>query len=171
MQRVRSDGASLPHVTAWPVTGRASWEQLKAERLQLSLAGRLPAAWDEHEAAYPDRDWPLAIGGPFLGVFSSLRTLLGFERMMYAFYDAPDLVHDMLSHLTALWLALFEEVLDQTDVDLAYFWEDMSYKGGSMVSPRIFRAFCCPSTSASLPCSAPTASTSSCWIPTARCGT
>jgi len=144
VQRVRRDGASLPHVTAWPVTGRASWEQLKAERLQISLAGRLPATWEAHKAAYARRTWPLAIGGPFLGAFSSLRTLLGFERMMYAFYDAPDLVDDILSHLTALWLALFEETLDQTSVDLAYFWEDMSYKSGSMVSPRIFRRFLLP---------------------------
>jgi uroporphyrinogen decarboxylase len=83
----------------------------------------------------------MVIGGPFLGAFSSLRTLFGFENVMYRFFDDPDLVRDVLSHLTELWLVLFEEVLSQTDVDYAYWWEDMSYKSGSMVSPRIFREF------------------------------
>lgn len=98
----------------------------------------------EHVASYKGRDWPLGIGGPFLGLFSSLRTLFGFERLMYAFFDDPQLVRDVLAHLTALWLGLFEEVLSQTDVDYAYFWEDMSFKSGSMVSPRIFREFLTP---------------------------
>ena len=141
---VRRDSASLPHVLEWPVKDRASWEQLRTERFKIDITGRLSDDWPQQVAAYKDRDWPLVIGGPFLGVFSSLRTLFGFERMMYAFFDDPQLVRDVLSHLTNLWLALFEEVLADTDVDYAYIWEDMSFKGGSMVSPRIFREFLLP---------------------------
>ncbi len=142
--QVRKDSVSLPHVLDWPVKDRPTWEALKAERLRIDITGRLPAAWQEHVASYKGRDWPLGIGGPFLGLFSSLRTLFGFERLMYTFFDEPQLVRDVLAHLTELWLALFEEVLGQTDVDYAYFWEDMSYKSGSMVSPRIFRQFLTP---------------------------
>ena len=141
---VRKDSSTLPLVNSWPVGSREDWERLKAERLQIRIDGRLPADWDEQVRQYRDRTWPLILGGPFLGVFSSLRTLMGFENLMYAFFDTPDLVHDILAHLTELWLALFEDVLAQTDVDAAYFWEDMSYKSGSMVSPRIFRAFLQP---------------------------
>ncbi len=141
---VRKDSASLPHVVDWPVKDRASWERLRDERLRIDITGRLSDDWPAQVAAYRTRDWPLVIGGPFLGVFSSLRTLFGFETLMYAFFDEPDLVRDILSHLTALWLGLFEEVLAQTDVDFAYFWEDMSFKSGSMVSPRIFREFLMP---------------------------
>lgn len=49
-----------------------------------------------------------------------------------------------MNHLAALWLGLFEEVLAETDVDFAYYWEDMAYKGGAMVSPAIFREFLTP---------------------------
>ena len=59
-------------------------------------------------------------------------------------YQPFDLIRDVLGHLTNLWLGLFEEVLADTDVDYAYIWEDMSYKSGSMVSPRIFREFLMP---------------------------
>ncbi len=141
---LRKDSASLPHVIDWPVKDRASWEALKAERLQPDAPGRLPADWAAQVAAYRTRDWPLVLGGPFLGVFSSLRTLFGFQNLMYAFFDDPVLVHDVLAHLTALWLALFEQVLGDADVDYAYYWEDMSFKSGSMVSPRLFRAFFAP---------------------------
>ncbi|MHB0856265.1 MAG: uroporphyrinogen decarboxylase family protein [Anaerolineae bacterium] len=141
---VRKDSTSLPHPLEWPVKDRATWEQLKAERLRIDITGRLSPDWAAQRTLYRTRDWPLVIGGPFLGVFSSLRTLFGFERMMYAFFDDPQLVRDVLDHLTELWLALFEEVLSQTEVDYAYFWEDMSYKSGSMVSPGIFRAFLAP---------------------------
>ena len=141
---VRKDSGSLPAVLASPVKDRPSWEQLKAERWRIDLAGRLPAAWPEHVADYRKRDWPLAVGGPPLGVFSSLRWLFGFDPMMYLFFDDPQLIRDVLNHLTALWLGIFEEVLAQTGVDFAYYWEDMAYKGGAMVSPTIFREFLTP---------------------------
>jgi len=95
-------------------------------------------------ARWRARDWPLVLGGPFLGVFSSLRTLFGFQNLMYLFSDDPALVHDVLGHLTDLWLALFEEVLADVDVDYAYYWEDMSFKSGAMVSPRLFLEFFTP---------------------------
>jgi hypothetical protein len=142
--RVRKDSASLPHAIGWPVTDHASWEQLRDERLRPEAPGRFPPDWQVHLALYRDRDWPLIMGGPFVGVFSSLRTLLGFEGMMYAFYDMPDLVDDILGHLTELWLALFDEVLAQVALDGMYYWEDMSYKGGGMVSPAIFGRFLAP---------------------------
>jgi len=141
---VRKDSATLPHPLEWPVKDRKTWEEFKSVRLRLDLTGRLPDQWSQHVEEYKTRDWPLVIGGPFLGVFSSLRTLFGFENIMYTFFDDPQLVHDVLDHLTALWLGLFEQVLSQTDVDYAYIWEDMSYKSGSMVSPRIFREFLMP---------------------------
>ncbi|MHB1354729.1 MAG: uroporphyrinogen decarboxylase family protein [Anaerolineae bacterium] len=142
--RVRKDSGSLPHPLSWPVTDRASWEQLKSERLRLDIAGRLPADWAQRVKGYRDRDWVLGIGGPMVGLFSVLRTLLGFDTLMYTFYDDPGLIRDMLSHLSTLWLAQFEQILADTTVDYAYFWEDMSYKSGSMISPRLFREFLTP---------------------------
>lgn len=140
----RKDQSTLPHPVDWPVKDRASWEKLKDERLRIDTAGRLSDDWPKQVAGYKKRDFPLVIGGPPLGVFSILRSLFGFENIMYQFYDDPQLVRDVLSHFSELWLALFEHVLADTDVDYAYFWEDMAYKAGPMVSPRIFREFLMP---------------------------
>ena len=34
--------------------------------------------------------------------------------------------------------------LKDIDVDVAFFWEDMAWKGGSMISPQMFREFMMP---------------------------
>ena len=142
--QLRKDNTSLPHVIDWPVVDRATWEAFKRERLQADAPGRFPANWPQLLDHYRRRDFPLVLGGPFLGVFSALRTLFGFEQLMYAFFDQPDLIDDVLEHLTTLWLSLFEEALAQTDVDYVYYWEDMSYKRGPMVSPKVFARFLAP---------------------------
>ncbi|MHB9031409.1 MAG: uroporphyrinogen decarboxylase family protein [Anaerolineae bacterium] len=142
--RMRKDSGSLPHPLSWPVKDRKSWETLKAERLQADAPGRLPADWPARVERYRERSFILGIGGPMVGLFSVLRTLMGFETLMYTLYDDPELIHDMLAHLSSLWLAQFETILADTSVDYAYYWEDMSFKGGSMVSPRFYREFLTP---------------------------
>jgi hypothetical protein len=142
--RVRKDSGSLPHPLSWPVTDRASWEKLKDERLRFDTPGRLPTDWKERVKRYGNRDWVLGIGGPMVGLFSVLRTLMGFDALMYTFFDDPDLIREMLNHLSTLWLTQFEQILADTTVDYAYFWEDMSFKSGSMISPRLFCEFMTP---------------------------
>ena len=61
-----------------------------------------------------------------------------------AFYDEPDLVRDIVGHMTMLWTSLFDQVLNQTDVDMAYIWEDMCYKNGPLISPAMFREWLTP---------------------------
>ena len=39
---------------------------------------------------------------------------------------------------------MFEEILSKTDLDFVYFWEDMSFKNGPLISPALFRTFCAP---------------------------
>jgi len=61
-----------------------------------------------------------------------------------AYYEAPKLVHDIVKTFTDLWIAIYEEVLSETDVDHYHFWEDISFGRGSMVSPEIIREFQVP---------------------------
>jgi uroporphyrinogen decarboxylase len=65
-------------------------------------------------------------------------------NLFYFYYDQPEMLKDMLQHLTDLWIAIWEEVLGQVDVDMAHIFEDMSSSKGSMVSPDIFQEFLTP---------------------------
>ena len=135
----------IPPGIEWVITDRKSWEQLKRERLRLdNVSDRFPENWQELLKLYRNRDFPLVIGGYPHGYFGTLAQLMGYEHLFYNYFDAPDLIHDIQNHFTELWIAVYEEVLSQTDVDMAIIWEDISAGSGSMVSPAMMREFMLP---------------------------
>jgi uroporphyrinogen decarboxylase len=69
---------------------------------------------------------------------------MGPEHLLYSFYDQPDLVKDIMNDLADFWVILFDEVLTQTDVDCGFWTEDMAYKAGPFISPKMFREFMLP---------------------------
>jgi uroporphyrinogen-III decarboxylase len=81
-------------------------------------------------------------GGPSL--FGFVRMLLGGERVHYAFYDQPRMVHDMMETATEFALAVLPKALREAPVTVVQFWEDMCYKNGPLLSPAMFREFMLP---------------------------
>ncbi len=139
------DTGVLPTALDNPIHDRASWEKLKSERLSLKqVKGRFPPNWPELLRGYRDRDYPLVLGGYPHGYFGTLAHLMGYEKLFYAYTDDPALIHDIQKTFTDVWLAVYEEVLAQTDVDLFVVWEDISAGTGSMVSPAMIREFMLP---------------------------
>ena len=134
---------SLPHFIRGPVETCEDWERLKAERLQPSLQGRLNRQWPGLLASYKTRTVPLALGGG-QGFFGTPRYLFGEVQVLTAYYDYPDLMHTIVNDLADFWVALYDQILDLVDVDLALIWEDMAFKTGPLVSPAIFRRFILP---------------------------
>ena len=70
--------------------------------------------------------------------------MIGEENLYYWYYDKPDLITAILEHLCEMWLAIAEELTGLVDFDYGRFYEDMAYKGGSLISPRMFRRFMTP---------------------------
>ena len=142
-QRQAVDGKSLPDFVSGPVSTRADWEQLKAQRLRPTLSDRLPANWPAIRDELRRRDYPLAIGGD-VGFFGMLRFMMGVEPLLLAYYDQPELIQDMVSYLANFYVTLFDQILDEIDADAAIMWEDMCYKTGPLISPDMFRRFMLP---------------------------
>lgn len=136
----RKDKSTLAHFIRGPVQSREDWERLKSERLRPALDGRLPADWERLKAEYRTRDYPLALGGS-QGFFGSARRLLGEVPVLMAFHDQPELIRDIMNSLADFWCILYDQVLNQIDVDLALIWEDMCYKTAPLISPAHFREF------------------------------
>ena len=135
----------IPSGLDWPIKDWDSWNKMKDERMRLdNIKDRLPENWPELVKEYKNRDYPLAFGGYPLGIFGTLTHLIGYENLFLFYYDKPDLIKDILDRLTDIWIALWEEVLSFTDVDLCNLWEDISSGRGSMVSPSIVREFILP---------------------------
>lgn len=129
----------------WPITDKTSWEKLKEERLNLKdIRKRLPDDWKEKVKEYKKREYPLGIGGYPLGFFGTPAHLIGYDKLFFMYYDEPELLKDIIETFTEVWIAVFEEVLAEVEVDHLQIWEDISFGSGCMVSDAIMREFMLP---------------------------
>jgi hypothetical protein len=75
------------------------------------------------------------------GFFWTPRELLGIEPHMYAFFDQPDLLHDINGFILDIYLEYLTKVLTILPADVLYIMEDLSGKNGPMLSPELFDEF------------------------------
>ena len=137
-------GSELMSITIeGPVTDRKSWEQIKA-RLDPDTPGRLPRDWLDMCAQARESGETVYAGDLPIGFFGGVRELLGFEHQATLFYDDPSLMEDILDTLCDLWIKVFTRVQQDIVLDWFFIWEDMCYKGGSLISSRLFRRFLLP---------------------------
>ena len=139
-----ADTDSLPRIIKPWVSDMEDWKKLKKERLDPNSPGRFPENWKERVEAWKKIDAPIQIGAYPCGLYGTLRDLMGVEESLYAFYDDPDLVHAVMDDLTDFWLAIFEKICADVQVDVIHIWEDMSGKHGSLISPDVIREFMLP---------------------------
>jgi uroporphyrinogen decarboxylase len=130
------------HTLEFAVKSRADWDRIKSRHLAADDPERFPADWSARVAEYRTRDYPLQLTHG--GVYGFARNLMGDEALGLAFYDDPDLVHDMMDSYTDMLLALWGRMTPDTDFDLIECWEDMASKNGMLISPDLFREFMKP---------------------------
>lgn len=135
---------TIPRQLDFPVKSRADWEKLKKEQLNPYDAERFPVSWKEDCYYYNTTDKVIQLGNFPFGLFGTLRELMGVENLLLAFYDDPELIHDMMDTLTDFWLAIYEQVVKDVKVDCVHIWEDMSGKQGPLISPDMMREFMVP---------------------------
>ncbi len=80
----------------------------------------------------------------FEGFFWFPRTLMGFEKLIYSFYDQPELVHRINGDLLDFNLRLLEQMASACVPAFMTIAEDMSYNHGPMISKEIFDEFIAP---------------------------
>ena len=78
------------------------------------------------------------------GWFWFPRTLMNIERLSYAFYDQPELVHAMNHDLTEFNLRLIRQMAKVCVPTFMTLAEDMSYNHGPMISQQVFEEFLAP---------------------------
>jgi len=143
VRRQRRDRGSMPEFLEYPVKTPGDWERLKLERWQMSPA-RLRQDWDQLRRQLGETGEAVQVGVFPWGVFGTVRDLLGAEELLVSFYDEPAMVHDMMDHLTTLWITLWEHVARQVPIAHIHIWEDMSGRQGSLISPAMVEEFMMP---------------------------
>lgn len=78
------------------------------------------------------------------GFFWFPRVLFGIEGHLFAFYDYPELMHQINSDLADFALRLIDRLFPILKPDMVGFAEDMSYNHGPMLSYELFNEFLVP---------------------------
>jgi Uroporphyrinogen decarboxylase (URO-D) len=97
------------------------------------------AAWAERQ-----RCGEAVVWCTFEGYFWFPRTLMGFEKLMFAFADQPELLHEINRDLLEFNFRLLDKILKVCVPTFATIAEDMSYNHGPMISKRTFDEFVAP---------------------------
>ncbi len=133
---VPKEGASIPRYIKFPIETREDWEIFKRERLDYRrgdrIRGDLKKFVDEQHA----KGMPVRIDAGSL--YGWIRNWMGVENLSIAVMLEKEWVEEMMEHLTEMTLYLINESLPGLDVDVAWWWEDMCYNHGPLISPKLF---------------------------------
>ena len=136
------DGSSIPKFVEFPVKDRQSFAEMK-KRYRPDSPSRYPAYWEDYKRSVRNRDYPLGIHCGSL--FGWPRNMMGLENIAVAFYDDPALIEEMMEFLTEFIINAIRRALEEIgDIEYAIFWEDMAYRGGSLISPTLFKKYMVP---------------------------
>jgi uroporphyrinogen decarboxylase len=132
---------SMDEYIDFPVKTRKDWEEIK-KRLRPA-----PSRSDLSKAKqWLGRTHPLILGEncATLGFYWIARQLMGTENLCYAWYDQPELLHDMMEHWANFLIEIMKPVLAVTTIDYICINEDMSMKNGPLLSPDTYKEFIFP---------------------------
>ena len=112
----------------------------------------LPRLYPDHSASIEAmRPWAqqqvrgdAVVWATLEGFFWFPRTLMDIERLSYAYYDQPEVVHRMNSDLLEFNLKLIHQMLKICKPTFMTLAEDMSYNLGPMISQAVFDEFLAP---------------------------
>ena len=137
----KNDTNAMPQWLEYPVKDKKTWETYK-KRLDPNEPARFPAYWKDYIRCTKDRDYPIGLYAGSL--FGFPRAWMGLEPLVIAMYDNPMLVEDMMEYCMYFFMEFYKKVLPEIDVDYVYFWEDMAYKTGPLISPAFMKKFMVP---------------------------
>jgi hypothetical protein len=128
-----------------PLQTPEDWPDLR-RRLEAALPARYPTDLDERAAAWKNRDYPLVLGTNCAanGFYWRAREFMGTEALSLAFYEYPDLMHEVMEFFADFIIETSRPVLEKIDVDYFTLNEDLSMKSGPLIGPNIYREFIFP---------------------------
>ena len=132
--------ATLALPLNFPVRTMDDWLAIKP-RYQFTPA-RLSGDWEARAHESLERGAALSVHIP--GGFDEPRQLMGEEAICIAFYDNPELIHDMLTTMGDSAYRVLETVVRRVPVDILNVHEDMAGKSGPLAGPEQIRTFIRP---------------------------
>lgn len=137
--------ASMSEFLKFPVHDWASWIDYRDRWLDPQDPRRLEGDWERVARGWNDAGLPVQLSWyPDSGIFGPYRWLMGDEEGLIALHTQPELAQAIMEHLATLYLGVFARVVRSVRVDMIHLWEDMCYRGGPLISPRMWDRFLGP---------------------------
>ena len=137
---------SMDQYLRFAVHSRADFAKLK-KRYVADLGSRYPACWREIMLPrWQKRDHVLVLGRncSTLGFYWRCRDWMGTENLSYAWYDMPELMHEMMEFIADFTIEVARPVVESVEIDYVFINEDMAMKNGPLLSPDTYREFIFP---------------------------
>ncbi len=156
VRRRKEGDRTIPQFLEYPVKDKKTWDEYK-KRLDPLSPGRWPEGWEimtEDKMEWPirkelegkhfkDRDFPL--GMLLFSLYGNLRQYMGLENLSLTIYDNISLIEEMMDWQVHMATEMLKKVLDSgVTLEWVWIWEDMAYKGGSLVDPSFVKKYMVP---------------------------
>ncbi|MFU8780920.1 MAG: uroporphyrinogen decarboxylase family protein [Kiritimatiellia bacterium] len=132
--------ATLPLPLDYPVRNMDDW--LKIKPWYEFSEERLKADWEAKVHEHLAADRVISVNIP--GGFDEPRQLLGEENLCLAYYEQPELIHDMLQTIGDTAYQVLDIVSAKAPIDRLFVHEDMAGKSGPLAGPMQVREFILP---------------------------
>ena len=129
----------------FPISQPADFADVK-RRLVAAAPARYPADLAARIEAWKRRSSVLVLGHNCAanGFYWRAREFMGTENLSLAWYDYPDLMHEMMEFYADFIIETSRPVLERIQVDYFCLNEDMSMKSGPLLGPDTYRTFIYP---------------------------
>ncbi len=134
----------MPEYVDHPVKDRRTWEEDIVWRLDPTTPSRYADLADRMAQAQAAAAQGLMISQNLIGGYMYLRSLIGPEGLLYAFYDMPDVIHAAMEAWYKLADAVIARHQEYVTLDEIYLAEDICYNGGCLISPAMMKEFLFP---------------------------
>ena len=132
MMKLYKGKATLPLPLDYPVKTMDDWLKIKPW-YEFSEA-RFSEGWEQTAKEHLEAGRVVCVGIP--GGFDEPRQLMGEEGLCVAYYEQPELVHDILETIGKTAFRVLERASAKVRVDMLSVHEDMAGKSGSLAGPK-----------------------------------
>ncbi len=137
--------SSIPQHMGHLLEDRESWEKYYKPRLDPTHPARFPADWEARVAESNDPTSGKLFVPWVGGLYGWLRDWMGMENLSYVMYDDRAWFEEMIGTVADCIVGTLEGILaGGMKIDACAMWEDMCYKGGPLMSPRMFKKYLAP---------------------------
>lgn len=139
-QKLVKFSATIPLPFEYPVKDFDDW--LKIKHWYAFDENRINIEQLKKAKELQDKGYLVLAGIP--GGFDKPRELMGDENLCAAYYEQPELIHDILDTISETNMKVFERIFDFVTVDNLMVHEDMAGKSGPLAGPSQIKEFIAP---------------------------